>query len=67
MCVRECVCDTKSLEGVGHGLVLHHVDESSSQAEVREDEEDVLQDVVDPSNLLQKRRDHVQLRHAWAY
>lgn len=33
---------TKSLQGVGHGLVLHHVDESSTQTEVGEDEEDVL-------------------------
>jgi len=41
-------CDprTESLEGVGHGLVLGHVDEPSAQAEVREDEEHLLQDAV---------------------
>lgn len=46
---------TKSLKGVGHGLVLHHVDESSTEAEVREDEEDILQNVVDSSDLLQRQ------------
>ena len=47
-----CICVTESLEGVGHRLVLHHVDESSAETEVREDEEDILQDVVDSSDLL---------------
>lgn len=46
---------TESLEGVGHRLVLHHVDESSPQAEVREDEEDVLQDVVDAADFLRRQ------------
>ena len=44
---------TESLQGVGHGLVLHHVDETPPQAEVGEDEQNVLQDVVDPADLLQ--------------
>lgn len=52
--VSVCASDTKSFQGVGHGLVLHHVDESSSQTEVREDEQDVLQDIVDSSDFLQK-------------
>lgn len=51
-----CVCITKSFEGISHRLVLHHVDESSTETEVREDEEDVLQDVVNSSNFLQTRR-----------
>ena len=44
---------TEAFQGVGHSLVLHHVDEAPPQAEVREDEQNVLQDVVDPSDLLQ--------------
>lgn len=60
--VSTCTSDTESLEGVGHGLVLHHVDESSSQTEVGEDQEDVLQDVVDASDFLQKRLDRVHIR-----
>lgn len=47
-----CRVFTESLEGVGHRLVLHHINESSPETEVREDEEDVLQDVVDSSDLL---------------
>lgn len=46
---------TKSLEGVGHRLVLHHVDESSAETEVWKDEQNILQDVVDASDLLQRR------------
>lgn len=50
--VCECALGTKSFEGVGHRLVFHHVDESPPQTEVREDEEDVLQDIVDSANFL---------------
>lgn len=38
---RYTVC-TQSLEGVCHGLVFCHVDESSSQAEMREDKKHLL-------------------------
>lgn len=38
---------TESLEGICHGLVLGHVNEPSSQAEVRKDEKHLLQDSVD--------------------
>lgn len=44
---------TESLQSISHGLILHHVDQSSAQAKVREDEENILQDVIDPSDLLQ--------------
>ena len=66
MCVEygsngRCVCRrlwrlsgrTKALQRVRHGLVLHHVDEAAAQAEVGEDEEHVLQDVVDAAHLLE--------------
>lgn len=43
---------TKSLQSVGHRLILHHVNQPSAQTEVREDEEDVLQDVVDATDFL---------------
>lgn len=33
---------TQSLEGICHGLVFGHIDESPSQAEVREDEKHLL-------------------------
>lgn len=54
MALLSVLCLTESFQSVGHGLVLHHVDESSAQTEVREDQEDVLQDVVDSSDLLQR-------------
>lgn len=44
---------TKSLQSVSHGLILHHVNQPSAQTEVREDEEDVLQDVVDAADFLE--------------
>jgi len=50
---------TQSLEGVGHGLVLGHVDESSSQAEMREDEKHLLQDPVHLIQMLNRNhREH---------
>lgn len=33
---------TESLEGICHGLVFSHVDEASTQAEMREDEKHFL-------------------------
>ena len=49
---------TESLQSISHGLILHHVDQSSTQAEVREDEEHILQDVIDTTNLLEKESSH---------
>lgn len=46
---------TKPLEGISHGLVLHHVDEASAKAEVGEDEENLLQDAVDVVEFLWRR------------
>ncbi len=46
---------TKSLQSVSRSLVLHHVNESPAQTEVREDQEHVLQDVIDATNLLKKQ------------
>lgn len=44
---------TESLEGVCHGLVLSHVDEPSSQAEMREDEKHLLQNLVHLVEMLE--------------
>lgn len=57
-----CVCVTKSFKSICHRLVLHHVNESATKTEVREDEEDVLQDVVDSSDLLQTGNQRVEVR-----
>lgn len=46
---------TKSLQSISHSLVFHHVNESPAQAEVREDEEDRLQDVIDVLQLLLRK------------
>lgn len=43
---------TKPLKGISHCLVLHHVNEASAQAEVGEDEENLLQDAVDVIEVL---------------
>lgn len=43
---------TKSLQSVGHCLILHHVNQASAQTKVGEDEEHVLQDVVDTTDFL---------------
>lgn len=48
---------TKSLQSVSHSLVLHHVNQTSAQTEVREDQEHVLQDVVDATNLLENNEE----------
>lgn len=45
---------TQSLKGVCHSLVLGHIDESSSQAEMREDEEHLLQDPVHLIQMLER-------------
>ena len=45
---------TKSLQCISHGLILHHVNQSSAEAEVREDEEHILQDVINTTNLLEE-------------
>lgn len=47
---------TKSLQSISHGLVLHHVYQPTSQAEVREDQEDIFQNVIDATDLLQQNR-----------
>lgn len=52
-----CPCDnkislTKPFQSISHSLVFHHVNESPTQAEVGEDEEDRLQDVIDVVQLL---------------
>ncbi len=47
---------TESLESVCHGLVFGHVDESSSQAEMREDEKHLLQDPVHLVQMLERRK-----------
>lgn len=47
---------TQSLEGVCHGLVFGHVDESSSQAEMREDEKHLLQDPVHLVQMLERKK-----------
>lgn len=43
---------TKSLQSISHCLILHHVNQSSAQTEVWEDEEHVLQDIIDTTDLL---------------
>lgn len=48
---------TESFQSVGHGLVLHHVDEASTQTEVRKYQQNVLQDVIDTSNLLKREEE----------
>lgn len=45
---------TKTDEERGHGLVLGHVDQPSAQTEVREDQQDLLHDVIDVGNILWK-------------
>lgn len=47
---------TKPLQSISHGLVFHHVDKSPPQAEVGEDEEDGLQDVIDVVQLLLRQK-----------
>lgn len=43
---------TKPLQSISHGLVFHHVNEPPSQAEMGENEENRLQDVIDIVQLL---------------
>lgn len=47
---------TKSLQSISHSLVFHHVNKSPAQAEVGEDEEDRLQDVIDVLQLLLRKK-----------
>lgn len=44
---------TQSLESISHGLIFGHVDESSSQTEMGENEEDFLQDLVHSIQMLE--------------
>lgn len=44
--------NTQPLKCICHGLVLGHVNETSTQTEVREDQEDLLQDPVDLIQVL---------------
>lgn len=56
--VKSCVLigkHTESLEGVCHGLVFSHVNESSTQAEMREDEKHFLQDPVYLVQMLERK------------
>lgn len=46
---------TEPFQGISHGLVFHHVNEPPSQAEVREDQEHRLQDIIDVIQLLKKK------------
>lgn len=48
---------TKPLKGISHCLVLHHVNEASAQAEVGEDEENLLQDAVDVIEVLMEQQE----------
>lgn len=48
---------TQSLESIRHGLVFGHVNESSSQTEMREDEKHPLQDPVNFIQVLQRQYD----------
>lgn len=41
MCNNQAI-HTKSLQSISHRLVLHHVNQASSQTEVREDQQHVL-------------------------
>lgn len=54
---------TKSLQSISHSLVFHHVNESPAQAEVGEDEEDRLQDVIDVLQLLLRKK---KIKCQWA-
>lgn len=49
---------TEAEEERGGGLVLGHVDQPSAQAEVREDQQRLLDDVVGAADVLG--------RHAWS-
>lgn len=60
-----CWCDgadfhflTEVAEEVGHGLILGHVNQSSAQAEVREDEEHLFHDVIDVWHVLASKNKH---------
>lgn len=53
---------TQSQEGVCHGLVFGHIDESSSQAEMREDEKHLLQDSVYFVQVLERKFDQDIIR-----
>lgn len=55
---------TQSLESVSHGLVLGHVDKTSAQAEVGEDEEDLLQDPVHFIQVLESTKDNTEFNMA---
>lgn len=43
---------TEADEEGGHGLVLGHVDQPPAQAEVREDQQHLLDDVIDVGDVL---------------
>lgn len=43
---------TKAFKQSGHGLVLAHVDEPSTQTEVRENEQHLLHNVIDVRDFL---------------
>lgn len=45
---------TQSLKGVCHGLIFSHVDESSAETEMREDEENFLQNPVHLVQMLER-------------
>lgn len=53
---------TEAEEERGHGLVLGHVDQPSAQAEVGEDQQDLLDDVVDVGDVLRRTRKSVVSR-----
>lgn len=52
---------TEAEEEGGHGLVSGHVDQPSAQTEVREDQQDLLDDVIGAGDVLRKRK-NVNLR-----
>lgn len=56
------LCLTESFQSISHGLVLHHIDQPTSQAEVREDEENVFQNVIDATNLLHQDTSESNIR-----
>lgn len=58
---------TESLQSISHCLILHHVNKSSSQAEVREDEEHILQDIINATDFLKEEwRQHLA-KKGWKF
>lgn len=56
LCLQHIISLTKPLQSISHGLVFHHVNKSTPQAEVGKDEEDGLQDVIDVVQLLLRQK-----------